>query len=184
MGTIHLIRHGPSAHVNDGRWFLGRDSHRYDDAYDAAGIRDDTPPPGIVDLAQNAGALLSSDLRRAIESARRLAPDREPRIVPALRELRLESPHWVPAPLPIQVWDALNHLRWTMRMAFDIEHPTTRQAAQAADVLLEAAAHTRSVVAVTHGGIRRLITAELQRRGRRLIAREGRHQNWSCWTLG
>ena len=184
MGTIHLVRHGRSALVHDGRWLRAPEVPAYENAYDAAGIRDDLAPVAdVVALARLADVLLASDMRRAIESARHLDPAREPTIVPALRELRLEPPVWIPAALPIALWDAMNHVQWTTRIVLRSDHETVRRARLAADALLEAAYGCDNVVAVTHGGIRRIITAELLRRGRALISREGGYRNWSCWSL-
>jgi broad specificity phosphatase PhoE len=184
VGTIHLIRHGRSALEHDGRWYRAREVSSYEDAYDAAGIRDDlAPTAAVVALARRADVLLASDMRRAIESARRLDPTREPTIIPALRELRLEPPVWIPASLPISVWDAMSHLQWTTRIVLRSDHDIVRRARQASDALLEAAYECDNVVAVTHGGIRRIIAADLLRRGRALVSRDGGHRNWSCWTL-
>lgn len=182
--SLHLVRHGRSALQHDGRWYRARDVHLYEAAYDAEGIRADPAPPGhLLALARNADVLIASDMRRAIESARHLAPDRAPTIVPELRELRLEPPGWVPMRLPIAVWDAMSHVQWSMRLLHRTDHETARRAALAVDALLDATRVGASVVAVTHGGIRRLIAAELLRRGATSVGRTGGYANWSCWTL-
>ena len=180
---IHLIRHGRSSHAHDGRWFTAPTVGRYEDAYDAAGIRDDShPPPALVDLAARADVVAASDLARAIASVRRLAPEREPEIVPEMRELRLEPPRWVPVPLPIEVWDAMSYVQWSWRLARDADHEYSRRAGAAAHWLLSRAANGASVVAVTHGGIRRIIARHLERFG--CAARTGKrtHENWSSWS--
>jgi hypothetical protein len=102
---IHLIRHGRSALVHDGRWFRHSDVGAYEDAYDAAGIRDDERPGASLEtlVGENA-AIVASDLPRAIASARRLAPECRIELSPLLREIRLEPPWWIPGRLPIQVW--------------------------------------------------------------------------------
>lgn len=37
-----LVRHGHSAHVHDGRWLTRSAVGEFEDAYDAAGIKDDS----------------------------------------------------------------------------------------------------------------------------------------------
>jgi broad specificity phosphatase PhoE len=181
---IHLIRHGHSSLVHDGRWFTAPDVGQYEDAYDAAGIRDDSHPPrGLVDLARSADLLVASDLVRAIESARRLAPDREPEIVPDLRELRLEPPRWIPLPLPITIWDSMSYLQWAYRMMADVDHAIVRRAKVAADWLLDRANGGTTIVAVTHGGIRPVVAKHLVRHGCTPVPGPRSYENWSCWSF-
>ena len=181
---IHLIRHGRSSHAHDGRWFTAPTVSRYEDAYDAAGIRDDShPPAALVDLAARADVIAASDMTRAIASVRRLAPQRDPEIIPALRELRLEPPRWVPVPLPIEVWDAMSHLQWSWRLARDRDHEFSRRAGVAADWLFTRASAGATIVAVTHGGIRRIIARHLERLGCAAGAGKRSYENWSSWSF-
>lgn len=180
---IHLVRHGRSSLVHDGRWFAAPDVGRYEDAYDAQGIHDEShPPTELVEVASRADVVVSSDMTRAIASARRLAPGREPEIVPHLRELRLEPPAWVPLKLPIEAWDAMSYAQWTYRIALGVDHEIARRAGVAADWLVERAGKGATIVAVTHGGIRRIIDRHLERRGARPVSDRRSHANWSCWT--
>ena len=73
---IHLVRHGVSAHVHDGSWVNAERARRFMEFYDAAGIRDEAPPVEAIEAAAGATVLAASTLPRAIESVRRLAPDR------------------------------------------------------------------------------------------------------------
>ena len=156
---------------------------QYEGAYNAAGIRDDSQPPAtLIALAQRATVLTSSDMLRAIESARRLAPGREPRVSPLLRELELEPPAWIPARLPIEVWDVFSFWQWTYRLMLSRDHAFVRRASAAADWLIAQAARDAQVASVTHGGFRRIIANQLMQRGWRAERTSRGHHNWSCWS--
>jgi broad specificity phosphatase PhoE len=179
---IHLVRHGHSAHVHDGRWFWHHNVSEYEDAYDAAGIRDDSlPPPEVIRLAESA-IVVASDMTRAIHSAQRLVDDREIVKSPLLRECRLEPARWVPVPLPITVWDIMYYAQWRSRLARNTDHPAVRRAAEASTWLSEHLVNDRDLVAVTHGGFRHLLHAQFLRRGWRLLTARRRHHNWSVWS--
>src|SRR5205085_11374697 len=81
---------------------------QFEDAYDAAGILDE-PPSALVQAARSADVLAASDLRRAVETAQRLATDKELKISPLLCELHIEPPDWITVPLQIQTWHVKSH---------------------------------------------------------------------------
>ena len=180
---IHLVRHGRSALVHDGRWFTWAEVPAYEDAYDAAGIRDDDRPDGELAaiVAQNP-LIVASDLPRAIASAQRLAADRSFPVSPLLREIRLEPPRWVPVRLPIQMWDVFSHVQWSYRLFSDADHEYVRRAGQAIDWLIGRAAKSAAIVAVTHGGFRRILDAQLVARGWKRGFEKKRYHNWSVWS--
>src|SRR5690242_5786707 len=112
-----LVRHGRSSHVHDGRWLRHHDVGAFEDAYDAAGIRDDSmPSEELRAAARNADLVVASDLPRAVASAKRLAGARGLVTSPLLREIRLEPPRWVPVALPINAWDVFSHWQWSYRL--------------------------------------------------------------------
>ena len=157
---------------------------RFEDAYDAAGIRDDSAPPeSLCSVAADADVLCASDLRRAIESVRRVARGREVLISPLLREIRLEPPRWIPVRLPISAWDALSHAQWSFRLRAKREHEFVRRADAAADWLEQHARQTSTVFVITHGGVRRLIADRLTARGWRHAHEKRSYANWSTWEL-
>ena len=154
----------------------------FEDAYDAAGIVDhEDPPADLIRVAAGAHIIAASDLPRAIASARRIAPAREPDITPLLREIRLEPPRWLPR-LPIQVWDVLSHAQWSYRLALGTQHDFVRRAADAAEWLAQRAADSATVVAVTHGGFRRIIADRLVARGWHAGPERRSYENWSVWS--
>ena len=179
---IHLVRHGRSALVHDGRWFRWAEVSSYEDAYDAAGIRDDDHPAAeSTALLASKPVVVASDLPRAIASARRLAPQGDIQLSPLLREMRLEPPRWIPARLPIQIWDMFSHVQWSYRLLSNADHEYVRRASKAVDWLVEHAARS-NVVAVTHGGFRRILDARLVARGWSRAFEKKRYHNWSVWS--
>jgi len=180
---IHLVRHGRSALVHDGRWYRWAEVPSYEDAYDAAGIRDDDHPAAESEaLFESKPLVVASDLPRAIASARRLAPDDEIAFSPLLREMRLEPPRWIPGRLPIQVWDMFSHVQWSYRLFANADHEYVRRASEAVDWLADHASRSPSVVAVTHGGFRRILDARLVARGWSRAFEKKRYHNWSVWS--
>src|SRR5687768_11168528 len=180
---IHLVRHGLSAHVHDGRWMNATDVHEFEEAYNAAGIREDSaPPPGVLEVAAQAAVIAASDMIRAIASAQRLAPEREIAISPLLRELKLEPPPWVTFRLPIVAWDLHNHVQWTYRLWRTHDHDTVRRALAAADWLNQRANGKSTLLAVTHGGFRRILDARLVASGWRRGPGRRSYANWSMWS--
>ena len=180
---IHLIRHGRSALVHDGRWLRCGEVGEYEDAYDAAGIRDDDhPSPALKTLVGDAAIIAASDLPRAVASARRLAPSREIEISPLLREIRLEPPRWIPFRLPIQIWDVFSHVQWSSRLLTGADHALVRRGHDAADWLITHAHPKSHIAAVTHGGFRRILDARLVARGWRRGPEKRGYENWSVWS--
>ena len=179
---ILLVRHGRSAHVHDGRWMRDAGLRAFEDAYDAAGIRDDDIPPSeVIRLAREAEVIAASDLPRAIASARRLVPTREPDVTPLLREIRLEPARWMPH-CPIQLWDVISHVQWTYRLLLSRPHDSIHRARDAAEWLAQRAADSATVLAVTHGGFRRLLASGLEQRGWRAGPERRSYANWSIWS--
>ena len=176
-----LVRHGRSAHVHDGSWIDAGRARSFEERYDAAPIRaDEMPPRSLVQRARSAAVILTSDLARAVTSARVLAPNRQPVVSPLLRELRLDLPAWGPR-LPLDVWDALHHALWTVRLLGGQEYADTRRARDAAKWIDSHAAGAALTIAITHGGFRRLLAAQCTRTG--WIRQRGvrRYNNWSAW---
>ena len=181
-----LVRHGPSSHVHDGRWLTHRAVHEFEDAYDVAGIRDDSAPPAdLVERAREADSVIASDLPRAVASAERLAKGRHVVTSALLREIRLEPPRWVPFALPIGVWDMFSHLQWSYRLFAGTDHPFVRRAEEAGEWLVQQSRTSGAIIVVTHGGFRRLLAARLILRGWRWHSTSAGSQyaNWSSWEL-
>ena len=181
--TIVLVRHGRSTHDHDGRWLRPHEVGSFEAAYNAAGIRDDSLPPAeLIAASGRADIVVASDMIRAIDSARRLRPGREPEICPLLREITLDPPLWLRVPLPILLWDVACHTMVSYRIWRDTDHEQVQRAREAAAWLVQRATTGRTIVAVTHGGFRRLLDAQLRRRGWERTPGVRSYENWSTWT--
>lgn len=179
---IFLVRHGRSSMAHDRRWMTCDGVRGYEDAYNAAGIReDDAPPADLVAAAAAADVIAASHLVRAIASAQRIAPDREPAISELLCELYLDPPRWKSIRLPIEVWDAISFAQWSWRLWRRVERNEVRRAREAVHWLEQHALPTRTVLAITHGGFRRILDHQLRDRGWRVLSARRTHRNWSSW---
>jgi hypothetical protein len=182
-GIIHLVRHARVNYVHPERWMNAAGVQRFEDGYNAAPIHDDSlPPPELVAIAAKADIVAASDMIRAIASVRRLDPTREAHVVPALREITLDTPAWMRLPLPIVVWDLFSHTLVSVRLLLSLDHEHIRRADEATNWLEQQAGATQRVVAVTHGGFRRLLDARLVRRGWSRAHTRKSYANWSVWS--
>jgi broad specificity phosphatase PhoE len=181
-----LVRHGLSAHTHTGT--VDRAGvEQWRTAYDAAGI---LPHPGpsrdLAALAASATHLIASDLARAIQSAKMLAPhrEREIRIEPLMREAPLALPQW-PTRLPLSMWGSIAYVGWSYRRlrGVDVMEPDFVRAETAARWLTELVTDGTSAVVVTHGVFRKLLGLHLARLGWLATGRDGGYRHWSAWSF-
>lgn len=154
------------------------------DAYDSLGIRPDAKPPGtLLDLAKESTHIISSDLPRAIESAKRLTQGRDVTITPLLRESKLPVPRW-PTRMPFVAWGLAIHAAWISNVALgaDVTEPERRRAAESAEWLTGTVGNGRAIV-VTHGVFRRMLANELVQLGWTSTGRRGWYRHWSSWIF-
>ena len=185
-----LIRHGRSAHVHPGGLLDRAGVERWRDAYDEAGIADDShPPPALVEDVARAHRLVASDLPRAIASASRLAPARDVVISPLFREVPLLIPRALPFRVPRGVWEAAIHLRWGVDLIRRRGAPLDAidRARSAAEWCQEECGRCDSgagtIAVVTHGVFRRMLLEVLMARGWREEASRRSYAHWSVWRL-
>lgn len=167
-------------------WIDAAGVARWREAYDAAGILDDSAPPAeLVAVAARAECLVTSDLARAVASAERLAPGKPVRISPLLREMELEIPRWVRARWPLPVWEVCIHLHWLMkeRRGTIAELSDVKRASNAAALLDDVSREAPTVVVVTHGAFRRVLALQLATSGWAADRRERGYRNWSAWPF-
>lgn len=177
---VVLIRHGRSSHVHAG-WIDLAGFHRWRETYEAAGIvAGDVPPDPLRALAGGSTLVVASDTRRAIESAKVLAPEREVVTSPLLRELDLLPLGIARIRLPLFGWALLVGLRSLMHAESASERARIDAAARAVE---QWAREHGSVAIVTHASLRKRLGRELIARGWRLEARAGGLRNWSTWSL-
>lgn len=179
---IILVRHGRSAHVHAG-WMSRDEFLSWRTAYEAAGIDpSDAPPPALREVAEGA-IVVTSDVRRAIESARLLAPSARPIVSPLLHELELTPPS-LGIRLPLLGWALSFGVRLLVRAQPYVTTAERERADAAADWLISLAAEHRRVVAVTHASFRSVLARSLSARGWQFHKRGGRRpSHWSAWRF-
>ena len=176
------MRHGRSSHVHAG-WIDVAGFRRWRDAYEAAGIvLDDAPPPELRELAA-AALVVASDVRRAVESARLLAPGASVITSPLLRELELAPPSLGALRLPLLGWALAIGFRALTRVHGHATPAEHRRAREAARWLTRLAEEHGTVVAVTHATFRSLLVKVLEEEGWRGAAPRRRSAHWSAWSV-
>lgn len=180
---IVLIRHGRSAHVQAG-WIDYTGFLRWRESYEAAGIvPDDRPPRELQELANSAGVIVSSDIRRAMESTRALAPHVQFISSPLLRELELTPPNLGRLQLPLFGWALAYGVRMLFHNHAHITPAEHERAREAAEFLIALTTKHPTVVAMTHATFRSLVAKTLAAEGWQLDVPRQRSSHWSAWVL-
>lgn len=164
---IILARHGETTALPQGP-IRGTDLGKWIAAYDAAGIRHDRPAPErLRRLAAAATCVMTSDLRRAIESAESLQPSATIEIDRDLREARLPDSMGASLRLPPHVWKVVARTAWFLRLrgASETVDETQQRAIRAADRLSARAGAQGLVLVVGHRTFNRFLAARLRRSG-------------------
>jgi broad specificity phosphatase PhoE len=163
---------------------------RWREAYDAAGIAPlDTPPPDLVAELARVDVLAASDMRRAIESAERLAGGRPVVVSPLFRETPVSIPTWSAFRAPLGLWGALLIARWSVDIVtgkpshLGALHQARRAAAWCIHACDQSENGDSVVAIVTHGVFRRLLARELLTRGWRYEPGRRSYDHWSVWRL-
>ena len=148
--------------------------------YEAAGIVGDRPPLPVRRVAAAAGYIVTSDARRARESAALIAEGRHVHVDPLLREAALPESLPIPFALRPGAWVVLARIAWRLNWCESTEDAAAARAraAQAAARLEELARVHGTVLAVGHGFFNTLIARELRRAGWDGLPRPPR-QYWS-----
>lgn len=164
---VTLVRHGAPVRCHAG-WLTRAGYDAWGRAYAAAGLRDGAAPPArLVALADEAALVVSSDLRRARESAALLRPGAPDEVWPLLREADLPAPALAgTVRLPLLAWLVAGRVGWGGGRLAGVEPIAAARgrAAEAARVL-ERAAAGGPVVAVGHAVFHGLVAGALRRRG-------------------
>jgi len=165
--VITLVRHGPSAVASSAR--IGASAFRqFIEAEDNAGIvAAPAPPPSLRADAAAAGVLVSSNLRRAIESARALAPTRDIVMDAIFREAPVPTDLWGPVRLRPTQWGVVARILWYLGWSGGVEAlaEVKERAGVGAARLAELAHAHGSVMLVAHGIINLGLARELRRHG-------------------
>jgi hypothetical protein len=159
---------------------------RWRDSHDAAGIDPNDPVPyPLLETIARTSVLVSSNQRRAVESARRLPLSKPLVTSELLRESPLPIPTWAPVRLPVAVWDALVHSQWGFQILRKIDgsQADRRRADDAIAWLESVAGMSNDIAVVTHGVFRRLLAHRLLERGWQDLSRARSYKCWSVWSL-
>ena len=183
MGSITLARHGEPALSRKVRL----SSAQYRDwwaRYELGGLKEaQTPPPSLIAVAREAGVILASTRRRAVETAAALAADRAFTQNDALIEAPLPppaAPGWVK--LSPRHWGVIARISWWF---FDHHQgeETRAQAQTRADAvatsLIDRAEAGDDVLVLAHGFFNLMVGRSLRRRGWR-CTNDGGYQYWSA----
>lgn len=180
VDTIILVRHGKPALSRKVR-LSWREYRDWWIRYDEGGIKPgQTPPKKVVKWAQDADIILSSPLRRAVESVE-LAAGRAPDMtLPGLVEAALPSPPLGPLKLRPKSWGTVARILWYVGYSDGMEsHTEARARADAVCVQLEdCASDGRTVYVSGHGWFNRMIKGSLMARGWRCKSQNG-DLHWS-----
>jgi broad specificity phosphatase PhoE len=181
---ITLVRHGRSAHVHTG-WVDLEGFLRWRQMYEAAGIdAGDAPPVALREVSAAAGLIVASDIRRAVESARLLAPDARIEVSPLFRELALVPPRVGGLRMPMVGWALAYGVRMLVHKAGHVTPAEEERAREAVRWLEERVAEHGSVVVVTHASFRWLLAKTLRAEGwRGDLPRRRRSAHWSAWEF-
>jgi broad specificity phosphatase PhoE len=163
---IVLVRHGRPA-LPPQRPISGRRIGQWVRAYDEVGIAHGAPPEQVRRLVAAAGCVVTSDLRRSVESAARLTSSHDVRVDPDLREAPLPDSLGLAMPMPPGVWIVLARIVWWLRWCASEENvdATRQRADRVASRLCALAAEHGSVAVVGHGMFNRYVARQLVTRG-------------------
>lgn len=164
---IVLIRHGKPTDVMTER-IAGCDIGRWIEHYDTRGItRDIEPPKCVREAGSNAQYIVTSDLRRAVESAAWIAGTKKVHSDHELREAGLPPSLNIPIRLPPATWIPLARAVWWLDWCDSEETVQTarQRAGRVANRLVELAAEFSSVMVVGHGMFNRFLATQLLHRG-------------------
>jgi broad specificity phosphatase PhoE len=178
--TIILVRHGKPALSRKVR-LTWREFRDWWVRYDEGGIKPgQKPPKKVIQWAHKADFVVSSSLRRSIESAELAAgraPDRE---LPGLVEAALPSPPLGPLKLRPKSWGTVARILWYVGYSDGMEsHTEARARANAVcDELEQYASGGRTVYVSGHGWFNRMVKGSLMARGWRCKSQNG-DLHWS-----
>jgi len=124
-------------------------------------------PSATLNKASESGVIVSSTLRRCVQSAEKLARNRAFAAEEVFCEADLPLPEWHFPRLPVGVWGVLFRLAWFCGFFVNAEPlaQATARARNAAERLIELARENGSVFLVGHGVMNLLIAGQISALG-------------------
>ncbi|MFF2484509.1 histidine phosphatase family protein [Paenibacillus sp. NPDC058071] len=182
---ITLIRHGKSLWIEDKPVTCGAFKH-WVEKYDNNGVFEEKSYPAeTVEKASAATVVVTSDLKRAIESAKLLNSSLPAVSDPLFRETELPAPSVKLGGLRLNpsLWAVMLRCLWFSGYARECESLKDAQirAEKAAAFLDQCAKENQNVVLVGHGFFNRFIGKELKKRGWDGVKKPS-SKHWHCTT--
>jgi broad specificity phosphatase PhoE len=179
--AIIIVRHGrpllescPDMHTR----VTGHGYNAYIREYDQCTVDPShPPPPELIETVRTASRCVSSDLRRARDSAALITP-REIEFRSSLREAALPPTTRVQSYRPLGLWMLSSRVRWLFGMVGQVEtrRAFVRRIECAATELDQEATRDGPTVVVAHGLTNRYLARSLTSLGWR--PREESHRHW------
>jgi broad specificity phosphatase PhoE len=182
---ISLIRHGKSR-LTENEKITPLVFKKWVEKYDFNGVYEESSyPSATLEKVTSANIIVTSDLKRAVESARILNPASKIIPDPLFREVELPSRSFplFNVKLKPSKWAIMFRLFWFSGYSKECESfaEAKLRASRASLRLIDYANEYNSVVLVGHGFFNRFIAKELQKKGWRGKGDSNKH--WSCNTL-
>lgn len=183
---ISLIRHGKSQ-LSENNKIAGLEFKKWVEKYDYLGVfEESTYPSTTLEKVAAANIVITSDLKRAVESARLLNPVIKIISDPLFREAELPSysSKLFNVKLKPSIWAIVLRILWLSGYSYKCEslNQAKFRANKASQHLIDYANEYKSVVLVGHGFFNMLIAKELQKKGwKGTKKRDVKH--WDCMTF-
>ena len=178
--VIIIVRHGKPA-LSKKAQMDWRGYRKWWQDYDAGGLAETQKiPKKVKKLSEAADVIISSPLRRAVESAERVTGAAPDKIWPELVEAALPSPKLGPLKLRPKTWGTYSRIVWYFGWSDGMEsHSAARARAEVVcDKLDTEAAGGKLVFITAHGWINRMIKGSLKKRGWKCVSQNG-DLHWS-----
>jgi len=159
---IVLGRHGKPK-LGQWRWIAPQQLLHWIHAFNEADILVDRVPPHTATMAARCKVIVSSPLRRSVQSAQLLASSRPVLTEELFREAGMPHTRWRAPRLPVSVWLLIFRLAWFCGYSFNAESlpSASTRARLAANRLVDLAQQHESVFVAGHGIMTMLIARQL-----------------------
>ena len=184
---IHLVRHGKPDFWATRDFKISVTGEEFSELwqkYTESGILPDSVPPSeLLERSRSIPQAYSSDIVRAIESARKLLVSDRLHRLPLFREAEIPHGFWPTLTLPLWLWSTITRSVWLLGYSRNCEsfYAFRQRARDAAACLVEKAGEHGEVMLVAHGWINGAIFYHLQRQGWQ-AERSFQHQYWG-WNI-
>jgi broad specificity phosphatase PhoE len=183
---ISLIRHGKSQLTENDK-ITSLEFKKWVEKYDYLGVFEETAYPAeTLEKVSTAKIIITSELKRAVESARLLNPVTKIISDPLFRETELpfNSSQLFNVKLKPSIWAIVLRILWFSGYSNECEslNQAKFRANKASQQLIDYANEYKSVVLVGHGFFNMFIAKELQKKGwKGTRKRDAKH--WNCMTF-